>query len=335
MGILESLGMLKVDFLGLSTLTVMARACELIKQRHGKEYDLNNIPLDDPKTFELLGEGKTAGVFQLEGCLSGDTYIGHRTIQSLYQEFLARQREGRLHGKQQLRTHSCYLDSGRFFPNVIQKVVYSGIKPVYRLTIENGVWIKATADHHFFTQRGWVKLGDLIPETDRLLFKSSASRVGRVCQDCGQPLKTVSSRSKRCKQCAARLSANPSRPEVRAKIAQKRRGQSSWNKGLTAETARDTLWMKNLSAYNATQKGVSLDEKIGPERAAQLRAKLSLRSAGKNNPMYGRPPKRTKTYTRAAYREDLGHYVRSSWEADMARVFRYLGWEYQYEPRTF
>ncbi|PWH12406.1 MAG: DNA polymerase III subunit alpha [Anaerolineae bacterium] len=67
MGILESLGMLKVDFLGLSTLTVMARACELIKQRHGKEYDLNNIPLDDPTTFQLLGEGKTAGVFQLEG----------------------------------------------------------------------------------------------------------------------------------------------------------------------------------------------------------------------------------------------------------------------------
>lgn len=67
MGILDSLGMLKVDFLGLSTLTVMARVCELIKQRHGKEYDLNNIPLDDPETFKLLGEGKTAGVFQLEG----------------------------------------------------------------------------------------------------------------------------------------------------------------------------------------------------------------------------------------------------------------------------
>jgi DNA polymerase-3 subunit alpha len=67
MGILDSMGMLKVDFLGLSTLTVMARACEMIKQRHGKEYDLNNIPLDDPATFKLLGEGKTAGVFQLEG----------------------------------------------------------------------------------------------------------------------------------------------------------------------------------------------------------------------------------------------------------------------------
>jgi len=67
MGILDSMGMLKVDFLGLSTLTVMARACEMIKRRHGKEYDLNNIPLNDPQTFQLLGEGKTAGVFQLEG----------------------------------------------------------------------------------------------------------------------------------------------------------------------------------------------------------------------------------------------------------------------------
>jgi DNA polymerase-3 subunit alpha len=67
MGILDSMGMLKVDFLGLSTLTVMARACDMIKKRHGKEYDLTNIPLNDPETFKLLGDGKTAGVFQLEG----------------------------------------------------------------------------------------------------------------------------------------------------------------------------------------------------------------------------------------------------------------------------
>lgn len=67
MGILEGLGMLKVDFLGLTTLTLMARACELIEKRHGKRYTLSNIPLDDPKAFALLGEGKTAGIFQLEG----------------------------------------------------------------------------------------------------------------------------------------------------------------------------------------------------------------------------------------------------------------------------
>lgn len=67
MGILDSLGMLKVDFLGLITLTVMAKACDLIEKRHGIKLDLNNIPLDDPKSFELMGSGQTAGLFQVEG----------------------------------------------------------------------------------------------------------------------------------------------------------------------------------------------------------------------------------------------------------------------------
>jgi DNA polymerase-3 subunit alpha len=67
MGVLASLGMLKVDILGLITLTVMQRACQMIEKRHGVKLHLNNIPLDDPKAFELLGSGHTAGVFQVEG----------------------------------------------------------------------------------------------------------------------------------------------------------------------------------------------------------------------------------------------------------------------------
>ncbi|MCH7663373.1 MAG: DNA polymerase III subunit alpha, partial [Chloroflexi bacterium] len=67
MSTVDHLGLLKVDFLGLATLTIMARACNLINQRHGIEYDLNTIPVDDPKTYELLGKGETAGVFQFEG----------------------------------------------------------------------------------------------------------------------------------------------------------------------------------------------------------------------------------------------------------------------------
>src|SRR5512145_309318 len=67
MNILDGLGMLKVDFLGLATLTIMARACALIKQRHGIEFTLDNIPVDDPETYELLGRGDTMGVFQVEG----------------------------------------------------------------------------------------------------------------------------------------------------------------------------------------------------------------------------------------------------------------------------
>ena len=67
MSVIDAQGLLKVDFLGLSTLTVMARACDLIRERHGIDFNLNNIPLDDPETFELLGRGETAGVFQVEG----------------------------------------------------------------------------------------------------------------------------------------------------------------------------------------------------------------------------------------------------------------------------
>lgn len=67
MATIDKLGLLKVDFLGLSTLTIMQRACDLIRQRHGVTLDLYNIPLDDDRTYEMLGRGETAGVFQLEG----------------------------------------------------------------------------------------------------------------------------------------------------------------------------------------------------------------------------------------------------------------------------
>lgn len=66
MSVVEELGLLKVDFLGLSTLTIMDQACELIKKRHGVELNLENIPIDDPETFELIGRGETIGIFQVE-----------------------------------------------------------------------------------------------------------------------------------------------------------------------------------------------------------------------------------------------------------------------------
>ncbi len=66
MEIVDSIGLLKVDFLGLSTLTIMRRACELIEARHGVSYNLTNIPLNDEIAFELLSRGDTVGVFQVE-----------------------------------------------------------------------------------------------------------------------------------------------------------------------------------------------------------------------------------------------------------------------------
>lgn len=64
---MEDLGLLKVDFLGLATLTIMAKACDLIRQRHRVDFNLDNIPTDDADTYVLLGRGDTAGVFQVEG----------------------------------------------------------------------------------------------------------------------------------------------------------------------------------------------------------------------------------------------------------------------------
>lgn len=67
MQVLDSLGLLKVDFLGLSTLTVMERACKMICERHGVDYSIETIPLDDPESFALLGRGEVQGVFQVVG----------------------------------------------------------------------------------------------------------------------------------------------------------------------------------------------------------------------------------------------------------------------------
>ena len=67
MKVVDELGLLKVDFLGLSTLTIMALACDFIEKRHNIRFHLGNIPTDDPQTYELLGRGETAGVFQVEG----------------------------------------------------------------------------------------------------------------------------------------------------------------------------------------------------------------------------------------------------------------------------
>lgn len=65
-GVIEKAGVIKMDFLGLKTLTIIKNALELIKQNHGVEIDIDNIPLDDDKTFELYQKAETNGTFQFE-----------------------------------------------------------------------------------------------------------------------------------------------------------------------------------------------------------------------------------------------------------------------------
>lgn len=63
---IEDLGLLKMDFLGLSNLTIINNALRIIRKVYGKEIDIDTLPLDDPKTFELLQRADTTGIFQLE-----------------------------------------------------------------------------------------------------------------------------------------------------------------------------------------------------------------------------------------------------------------------------
>src|SRR5947207_8952791 len=69
---LEKVGMLKIDVLGLRTLTVIHDAVGMVAARHGTTLDMNALDLADPEVYRLLGSGRTAGVFQFESPLATD-----------------------------------------------------------------------------------------------------------------------------------------------------------------------------------------------------------------------------------------------------------------------
>lgn len=73
MGALEKVGMLKMDMLGLKTLTVIHDAVNMVKDRHGVALDMETLPFDDPAVYALLRSGRTAGVFQFESALATET----------------------------------------------------------------------------------------------------------------------------------------------------------------------------------------------------------------------------------------------------------------------
>ncbi|NLP36071.1 MAG: DNA polymerase III subunit alpha [Firmicutes bacterium] len=83
----EELGLLKMDFLGLRTLTILDEAVRLIKQTTGRDIDLQKLPLDDKKTYELLSQGDTAAVFQLES--SGMRSVLRELKPSVFEDVIA------------------------------------------------------------------------------------------------------------------------------------------------------------------------------------------------------------------------------------------------------
>ena len=75
---IEAVGLTKFDFLGLKTLTVIKNALNFIKESHNIDIDINNLPLDDPETYQLLMKGETDGVFQLESSGMKDLLVNFK-----------------------------------------------------------------------------------------------------------------------------------------------------------------------------------------------------------------------------------------------------------------
>jgi DNA polymerase III subunit alpha len=83
----ESVGMLKVDFLGLKTLTAIQICVDAIQKQYGRKIDWVNLPLDDKPTFDMLNQGKTLGVFQLES--SGMQDLARQLHLDKFEEIIA------------------------------------------------------------------------------------------------------------------------------------------------------------------------------------------------------------------------------------------------------
>ncbi len=318
----EDIGLLKVDFLGLKNLTIIERTLKLIKYRYDKDIDIAQIPLDDAKTFKLLQKAETTGVFQLE-CLTGDTVVSNTTIKKLFEQ------------KNKKVLESVYLDEGKIHKNKIKNILYKGEKEVYTLIANNNRYIKTTLNHYFLTENGWKKLKD-IKIGDKLLIKEKAKHlVYNICKNCGKQISGNPLRkSVFCYRCSAGFYKNPSKPSSRKKISKSiinfyQKGGRPWNYGITTENSE--LWKQTAKKISKALTGKTLEDRYGKEKAERIKKEMSEKFKGKNNPMFGKP----SPHRKGGFRKDLGHYVRSAWEADFARILKLYHYKYEYEPITF
>ncbi|HEY9720477.1 MAG TPA: DNA polymerase III subunit alpha [Oscillatoriaceae cyanobacterium] len=217
---LEMMGLLKMDFLGLRNLTMIAKALRFIEQFHDRKIDWSTIPMDDSKTYDLLRSGDAIGIFQLESegmrklvmRLQPTNFEDLAALLALYrpgplQSGMVDQFINRKHGREAIeyphdslepilkdtygtcltgdtivtdaitgkpvrldqvrqRDHLLVQGVDEELRPAIARVTHffdQGVKEVFKLTLEDGRSIRATADHRFLTAHGWVELQDLAP----------------------------------------------------------------------------------------------------------------------------------------------------------------------------
>jgi len=319
---IDDLGLLKMDFLGLKTLTILQNTLRQIENLTGKKIDLLNLPLDDKKTFKVFQDANTTGVFQLE-CLSGETIVSNTTIKKLYEQ------------KNKKKLESIYLDEGAVHKNKILNIVSSGKKEIYTLIADNNWYIKASADHSFLTEDGWKQLKNIKRGEKILIKKKSKHLVHNTCRVCNKQISgQKEGKSEYCYKCSASFYKNPSNSLSRKKISEAKKkfyteGGKPWNYKLTKET--NTILANTGKKISEALSGKTLEDYYGATKAKEIKKMMSERVKGKNNPMFGKK----SPHRKGGYREDLKHYVRSNWEADFARILNLHSIKYEYEPKTF
>lgn len=209
---LEYLGLIKFDILGSKTIDVIDHTVGYLKEFKivDADFSISDIPLDDPKTFILLGSGFTAGLFQVE-CVAGDTIVGgmNTTIEQLY-----------LNPPATLK--SVDLGNGSRPQNDILKIVASGEKQLYRITTRSGFTLRATGKHPILTANGWKEIDDITAGEQIVVNRRDNSRIG-VCPNCNKQTKA---RASKCRKCT-----NISRDSAATML--KNRDYDSWLAGIT------------------------------------------------------------------------------------------------------
>jgi DNA polymerase III alpha subunit len=320
---MNDLGLLKVDVLGLKTVTILDNTLKLVNEKSkllwNKTFELEDIPLDDPKTLANFDKGNTIGVFQFE-CLSGDTVVNNVTIKELYEK------------RNKNKLFSAYLNDGSVRFNNVIDIQKTGIKEVFALIVDTGRYIKSSIDHKFMTENGWKRLGDLRLGEKVLARVGPGKKIFNICDKC--TIKQITGKSDFCYSCSATHYSNPSKSVSKMNMKSSRakffeNGGVTWNKGLTKEN-NETL-AKNGLKISAALIGRTMESIHGKEKADEIKESLSKRMSGRGNHMFGKPSPNGKR----GYRKDLGHYVRSTWEADFARILKLLEIEYIYEKESF
>lgn len=311
-------GLIKMDFLGLKEYDIFRFVIEqnvvgLTMENYIDTIHEAELVKPDRAVWNLFREGKTEAVFQFS-CLSGDTIIctkTKKTIKDIHEQKMSK------HGTTQ--PIALLLDEGSWRRSAIKAIKSTGMKQTYRLVTKDRRFIRATAEHKFLTESGWKSLSELRPG-DKVGFKADWGdpRLDglRLCSDCR--VEKLSG-SKRCYACSARYHNNPS--HHREKLRVLKSIKNNWAKG---GIAKDKL------AVMLKKRAVTWEKTLASGWTNPLKGKKRPEISGRNNPMFGRT-----TRSHMGFREDLGHFVRSTWEADYCRVLRHLGVEYQYEPKTF